>query len=93
MGLYQTWYDMRGNDDRTLTVEDIRNGRDISDRAIFDSVFAPPQEPLVRRWHTDDNVFRRRDDDNSDRGIFNSVFEDAVPARPYAGPRSQHDRD
>jgi hypothetical protein len=91
MGLYQTWYDMRGNDDRTLTMEDIANGRDISDSAIFDSVFAPLQEPLVRRSHTDDNVFRRCDDDNSDRGIFNSIFEDPVPARPYAGRRSQWD--
>jgi hypothetical protein len=103
MGLPETWYrmqDMRA-EDRTLTAEDIRDGADVSDSAIFADAAnyqpAPAGSTGGVRSHTDNPAFRRRmfsDGDNSDKAIFDSLFEDEPgPAPPYAGARSQHDRD
>jgi hypothetical protein len=102
MGLPQTWFDMqdRAAGDRSLSPDDIRNGRDIGDETLFnDAVTYTPALAAASagpRSHIDNPEFSRRmydDSDNSDQGIFASVFREEAPARPYAGPRSQHDRD
>jgi hypothetical protein len=87
LGLYQYGYGMRVDDDHTLTIEDITQGFDVSDVAIFADVIAA--HPNVSH-----GKILPRSDGNSDADILRSVFDDDAPrARPFAGRRSQHDRD
>ena len=91
MGLYQYGYGMRVDDDLTLTIEDITQGIDVSDAAIFASATADTQYGRALPFS---NVNRfHRPTGNSDADILRSVLVDEAPTRPFAGRRSQHDRD
>jgi hypothetical protein len=52
---------------------------------------AKPEIPQRHRSHTENG--RKPIPNTDEEAIMQSVFEDETSQRPYAGPRSQHDRD
>jgi len=64
-----------------------------SEESIFD--YATPREiaapPPRYQSHAANGSRPASGDEESD--ILRAAFEDQTPTRPYAGPRSQHDRD
>jgi hypothetical protein len=80
MGLYQYYNCGMGRDvDHTLTIEDVTQGDDASDAAIFaDALKAQPDVSHAR--HLPRSV------GNSD---IDEMFAEEVPTQPYMGHRSQ----
>jgi hypothetical protein len=63
----------------------------VSDPDVFKYAAAPnTTAPSRHQSHTANGP---RPSYDTDEEVMQSVFEDETPLRPYAGPRSQHDRD
>ena len=79
MGLPQFMYGSvfdRDQEDRSLTIDDIAYGRDISDSALVASVWEAPHQVVQRRSHFDNGLRRRSVGGNSDADLMRELFED-----------------
>jgi hypothetical protein len=93
MGYQYYGYGMRVDDDHTLTIEDITQGYDVSDAAIFADALNTSHVTYLPRSNARHARHLPRRTGNSDAGLMDEIFAEEAPVRPFAGRRSQFDRD